>query len=509
MEAGKKKKKKIWLIVLLAALAVIAVAAIMIMVKKFTGEVETAVNTVEVEPVKTRDLSDYISLNGTVSGISRTNVVSQASAEVLNVNVQVGDAVKTGDALISLDTTELEKQIAELEKQIQNADALARNEASQRDKSLAEAKEDQSNAINRAAAAVSEAQGQVEELQGQIRVLDGEIGSKKEAQAQAAALVASLEPQKDLSEEQLAAYQEAVTAHQEITEELAVLEQQRLSCEQSLPAANSAVSAAKDAYEETVTSTGRAVSAAQNTVEMAKYQTDASADLSAQLDLLKEQLADCKLTAPCGGVITAVNVSVGDRYGAGQTMITIEDTSVLKVAVEVKETDILKISEGMKAVIKTNATGEEELSGSVTRVVRVKNQSVNPNAMPGEGAVAGYSAEITIDHAELLIGMTATAKIILQEKKDALAVPYDLIRYDEEENPYVLVAESTGDGQAVAVRRDLTLGEEIDYYVEVSGGSLQAGELLIHDYTGAVTEGSVFIPEEIYQEVQTDVLGKY
>ena len=38
-------------------------------VKKMTSQVATAVNTVEVEPVQKRDLSDTISLKGTVSAL--------------------------------------------------------------------------------------------------------------------------------------------------------------------------------------------------------------------------------------------------------------------------------------------------------------------------------------------------------------------------------------------------------------------------------------------------------
>ena len=56
-------------------------------------------------------------------------------------------------------------------------------------------------------------------------------------------------------------------------------------------------------------------------------------------------------------------------------MITIEDTSSLKVIVNVEEADILKIQEGMPATVSTDATGDEEIKGTVTRVVRVKKVS--------------------------------------------------------------------------------------------------------------------------------------
>mgnify|MGYP000125696368 CR=1 FL=1 len=55
---------------------------------------------------------------------------------------------------------------------------------------------------------------------------------------------------------------------------------------------------------------------------------------------------------------------------------------------------------------------------------------------------SGYSAEITIDNTELLVGMSAKAKIVIKDRGTQLAVPYDLIRQDDNGDSYVLVAEA-------------------------------------------------------------------
>lgn len=100
---------------MLVVLVVVA-AIIGSSVKKMTSQVATAVNTVEVEPVQKRDLSDTISLKGTVSGITKNNATSKALAEITAVNVQVGDIVKEGDVLCTLDSSTIQDQIADLEK---------------------------------------------------------------------------------------------------------------------------------------------------------------------------------------------------------------------------------------------------------------------------------------------------------------------------------------------------------------------------------------------------------
>ena len=72
----KKKKKKVLIIVLV----IVALLAVLIgtAVHNMTKAVEMVMNTVEVEPVQLRDLSDTISLKGTIAGASSTNVTSKA-----------------------------------------------------------------------------------------------------------------------------------------------------------------------------------------------------------------------------------------------------------------------------------------------------------------------------------------------------------------------------------------------------------------------------------------------
>ena len=61
-------------------------------------------------------------------------------------------------------------------------------------------------------------------------------------------------------------------------------------------------------------------------------------------------------------------------------------------------------------------------------------------------------------------------------------------------------AEANADGSATAVKKNITVGEEVDYYTEVTGGDLAEGDKLIYDYSGTVTEGQQFTPEQMYSE---------
>lgn len=548
-----KKKKKVWLIVLI--IAAIVVVLIGSAVKNMTSQIETAVNTVEIEPVEKRDLSDSVSLKGTIAGVSKTNVMSLAAAEITAVDVQVGDLVKEGDPLVTLDQKDIEKQIAELKTNINNANAIAANDAAQKQESLNEAKQDQASTLAKATDSVNKAQASYDELvkkrdncQTKLNNKKNEVSSAENAQnnakkemdnAQSAVYAAqdalskyqaenpggtvtqnpngtpATQTDPKLAELQQnvenanrtysakqTAYSDAAAKYSSVKAEADSLQTELDTYPDALKSAEETINTAKTSYSDAETSTNRSIATAQNTVDMQKYQTSTTSDLKDQLEQLQKQLADCTLSAPIGGVVTAVNVSVGDKNTAGTTMITIEDTSSLKVIVNVEEADILKILEGMQATVTTDATGDEEIKGTVSRVVRVKNQSTNTNSTDTNTST-GYSAEITIDNTELLVGMSAKAKIVIKDRGTQLAVPYDLIQYDEKGNAFVLVAQMNDDGTATAVRKNIKVGEEVDYYTEVTGGDLKEGDQLIYDNTFSVTEGQVFTPDQMYSNQQT------
>ena len=530
-----KKKKKVWLIVLV--IAAIVIVLIGSTVKNMTSQIETAANMVEIEPVEKRDLSDSVSLKGTIAGQSKTNVMSLAAAEITAVNVQVGDIVKEGDPLVTLDQKDIEKQIAELKTNINNANAIAANDAVQKQESLNQAKQDQATTLAKATDSVNKAQAGYDELvkkrddcqtklnnkknelntAGNARdtaknELDTAKKSYQEAQAEASAdptnadLLKKANDASSVYEQKQELYTSLCTNYETINGDIKSLQAELDAYPDQLKSAEEAINTAKSSYSDAETSTNRGISAAQNTVDMQKYQTSTTSNLKDQLEQLQKQLADCTLSAPIGGVVTAVNVSVGDKNTAGTTMITIEDTSSLKVIVNVEEADILKIQEGMPATVSTDATGDEEIKGTVTRVVRVKNQSTNTNGTDTNTS-SGYSAEITIDNTELLVGMSAKAKIVIKDRGTQLAVPYDLIRQDDNGDSYVLAAEANEDGTATAVRKNIKVGEEVDYYTEVTGGDLKEGDQLIYDNTFSVTEGQVFTPEQIYSNQALDTEG--
>lgn len=504
----KSKKTRVLLIVA----AIVLVLALLI--GKAVSSISSAVagfdGMVEVVEVEQRDLSETITLSGTVQGISSTNVTSKAAAKFTEVNVSVGDEVQEGDVLACLDSSDIDTQINQTGKSISNTKALTDLTNQSNAEALARAQEDQATALASAKTALDRQVADYEAADAKYSSDKAKLEAAKSAKsaydtakknyedkdAAYTANNATPDPAQQAELDQLESAMDAAYATYLAKlggSSIEAMEAQVSSDAATVSSLSRACADAKTAYDNTVTSTNRSIDAAQDAINASQYQTS-DTTASDTLKELKDQKNDCVVYAPCSGVVTAVKVSVGDTNTPGATIITIQDTSTLVISSIVDESDILKLEEGMKASVTTKATGEEVMEGTLTRVTRVKSE-------PGADGTSGYETEITLDNTDLLIGMTAKARIVLHEKKNVLSVPYDLIQYDEDGNAFVMAAVDNGDGSGMAtvVRKNVQVGEEINYYTEIIGGDLVAGDQIFFDT--AVEEGASVFPYSQWDDV--------
>jgi RND family efflux transporter MFP subunit len=113
------KKRKI--IIPIVCAAVLAAGAVLVI------RAQSAVNAsggtfLQTEAVAMQDLQNYITASGTIESGDITKVYSSLVYPVLSVNVEVGDMVKKGDLLCTIDTEELEQKISEQEASIASTD---------------------------------------------------------------------------------------------------------------------------------------------------------------------------------------------------------------------------------------------------------------------------------------------------------------------------------------------------------------------------------------------------
>lgn len=471
-----KRKKLIIILVII----IIAIIVLISFAKQKLNQAVAESNQIQLEEVQKRDLSDFISLSGTVSGESSMNYSSSAAAEILTLDVAVGDEVKEGDVIATLDKEAIQSQIDMIEKSMSNAEALEANQSKLNQHALEQAKNDQKTQLAAADQAITDAQDEYNSAQTTYNNLNSQITD----------LTNKMNASSD--EEEKAAY----------AEQISELKTQLSEAQSMMQASQKAVSEAKTNYDSVKSATDEAIYSAQNTVDMQKYSSSDDTSVKTQLEELYAQLNDCTITSQTNGIVTAVNASVGDTNTPNAALITVENDNTLIMTASVDEKDILKLQEGMKAVVTSDALEDQKISGEVIKVVRVNNGgSVSSESMStGTASSGGFSVQIRLNDCELLSGMTAKAKITLTDKSNVLCVPYDLVLEDEDGQSYILCGEDNGNGTYTAVRKDITAGEEINYYVEVTGGDLQEGDYVIMDYSiqeGDIFEGDIYSDEAV------------
>ncbi len=144
----------------------------------------------------------------------------------------------------------------------------------------------------------------------------------------------------------------------------------------------------------------------------------------AQKDI-DETNADAYIRSTISGTVTAVYAKEGTS--ANGLMFVVEDSNNLMVTTYVEEYDYPQVEEGQPVQVRTDATGDTVLNGTVVKV--------SPAAVKTSSGDTDTSSSVTFetriminDHNEAVkIGMNARLSIITQQKKDVYAVPYNSI----------------------------------------------------------------------------------
>lgn len=198
---------------------------------------------------------------------------------------------------------------------------------------------------------------------------------------------------------------------------------------------------------------------------------------------LQDTLADATITAPVSGVVTAVYAEVGEP-GNG-LLFVIEDTDALKITTNIREYDVGNIEVGMPVVIRSDATGDKEIPGTVTYIAPAANKTENGNTLTADDSTVEFEAEVQVNDADsgLRIGMNTRLTVLLEERSDVYGVPYDSVveKADGSEVVYAVEPSSEKEGSYVVTEVPVTTGLETDFYIEVSGDGITDGLSIVSD----------------------------
>ena len=431
-------------------------------------------------------LSDTVSVTGTVKAGSSASVTASDSVKtykVTAVNVAVGDTVRKGDVIATLDTTDVEKQIANAQLQLSDTRTDARKNYTQavedQETNLATAQENLDKAqknydtlgiddyyTSMASAANSGKTNReivtdwytryAEEIAGYENTLanlniqltqaqqDGDTARADGLQGQ----IADYTNRENIAKGQCSIPELGLQGFDAVSQTYNKIEQYREALEQ-----------AQQSYKNNATSASRSVDNAETKLAQSQREDDT-------LTKLQTALENCTLTATMDGTITALDATVGAVCSG--TVATIQDVENLTVEVTIPASSVGKLSTGMTCRITSDATGDAVISGTLTRIDPVANDS------------GSFGATVTVNGQDsgLLIGISAKVEIVISEKDNVFTVPRDAVGTNEDGTTYVL-RRTGGEGTDMTFEEvAVTEGDTNDYYVEITGDDLHEGDII-------------------------------
>ncbi|MBP5165388.1 MAG: HlyD family efflux transporter periplasmic adaptor subunit [Lachnospiraceae bacterium] len=458
-----KKHKKLFIFLII----VVALAGVFIYMRNKNSANANGEDDYTIGVAEKRTVVKSVAASGTIVAadsheIRNTDLLGQ---KVLSVNVKVGDKVNEGDILVEIDTEVLNSQKETLNDQIasiqkskyerhQDYNKLLERQEEERQKNI----EDTEKALHSAEDAFTDAQTDYTRALNNYNDYLNNGGTERDAVAQTLyAIIASREAEVFSRQTNISTLTETLKT---LTEGTGV-----------------AAGTLLDTYDDT---TAEAIKA-----------------LSDQILSIDRKIEECIMRSPSAGTVTEVKVKAGDIYTGG-VVCMVEGEDIMEVKSYVDEYDIPDVREGMQAILKTDATRNDELPGTVTFVAPKPESSGTggldlSSLMEGAGvsssmlsmmgggssSSATYRVMISLDQRSerLRLGMNVRVSIVTDRAENVMTVPYDAIQKDEDGNFFIekVIESETKDQKVTFEKIPVKKGIEGTYYIEVIGEGITEG----------------------------------
>jgi HlyD family secretion protein len=189
-----------------------------------------------------------------------------------------------------------------------------------------------------------------------------------------------------------------------------------------------------------------------------------------RLDRLEKDWNRLTVTAPADGIMTKIELQIGDTVGGGQVIAELVDPDDLIVPFMATAADLRVIAEGSEVQLTLPAFPEIDLQGTVAELSAIGAPS---------GGTAHFDGVITVegDDPLLRVGLHCRARAS-KTLENVLALPLEAVREDEGRTYcYVWI-----DG--AAVERDIRLGARNDEMAQVVSGLTAGDQVLLEEPEG-------------------------
>jgi HlyD family secretion protein len=254
--------------------------------------------------------------------------------------------------------------------------------------------------------------------------------------------------------------------------------------------------------EEQLDQAQTAFNVAEAVANSATHQVDQA---RAGVQASRDQLSKTRIIAPMTGRVTRLAVEEGEMAVPGTfskdvgLLLTVSDLSVIQTKVNVDETDVVRVKLGDSVEVSIDAFPDTVFIGRVTKIANsaLLAQAAASAATGTNDRAVDYEVEITLTNPppDVRPDLSATARIVTDTRKDALAIP--IIALTVRENTPV-TPETRRDTSRVGKKKDtegvfvvvngkatfrpVQVGIAGDEYFEVLSGVKQGEQIVAGPY---------------------------
>lgn len=434
----------------------------------------SSLNAGEYDVVAKEEVVNSIIVDGTVAPIRQAGISTTLTVPVEKVHVAVGDKVKQGQLLVTMDTSSIERELD------------AQRQANQQLMSQGQGDEPlQMTAATDLRKIVADTSSSIENRIKQI--LPGGLVVAPPAPAPAPA-PASQGPSREQIERALNEAHEQGRAQGAQEAQQAFQQQAEMAggAGGGMPAGAADTMAQQEALAQQEAMAQQQAMAQQ---EAAAQQEAMAQSGGADTSMLEYQMEDREVTSPINGVVTKIEAEEGSP--AGGALMTISDTSRYLIKASVRETDVADVKEGNRVTFTTPITGDREFEGKVRRIAPMadgadEGAAAAARAMQGggqnndkkdTGVNFPVEIEVTGDTKGLRLGGSARVEIITEEDRDHLSIPRDAV-YDNDK-VLVLNRENKDATEGTIEERTVKTGVKNDTDIAVTSGDVKEGDVVI------------------------------
>lgn len=372
-----------------------------------------------IKPVQRGSLESVAQYTGIVKPKNIVYIASPIPGRVSKANFEVGDRVKKGATLFSIDNKELEANIKVLEEQLKVAKAN----------------------ISLAETAVVSAMG------------SGYEGQKLQLESTLTSAEHNYTAAKKAFDTAIILYETKIINSLKYYEIKNQFEQAR-----------NALKTADNAYQLYINKLSEeAIDLSNQQLKQAQASYNA---IKIQIEIANQQLKYADVASPIDGVIASKDIFDGALISNTMVPYVVSDTDTLQVAISVTEQVINKIHKGNELRILIPAAGAGAFTGIITSISPVM-----------DAKTFSYGVLIDVSNNSNLIkpGMTAKVDISVEKREDIILAPLNSI-LSEDSGKYVFTVENNR-----AIKRfvdtgisdndlvEITKGLETDLYLVVKG----------------------------------------